>query len=1378
MTYFSALCRHYLPKHDTYGYSCSSNTGSSGCIMFRLFLALFSLISISLPFCGKAQAVAPDPTQWISYNQTYFKIPVAESGIYRITVSELAQAGIAVNQIDPVTIQLFHRGIEQAIFVAGESDHRLDNTDYLEFYGQPNDGTQDSLLYRPHSAQPHPYYSLFNDTTAYFLTWRLDGTLGKRMVIQTDTVCTGLLPETYHWADELRLFTSDYPGWAAGLSGKTEYSYYEAGEGYTGPVQQKNQPFPTHFQLVDPVHDAPGPQVDVLVVGRSVTNHRVDCLIGSTPEHQQVQDSVRFVGYTNARLQFGISWSAIGADGHFSVATISGNETTASDAYSVSYIRLRYPQRLTTNGQVSKRFQLEPNTVGKSVLTVSDVLPNTDFWDITNPDVPIRLPVLSNSGTAVRLVVPGTTISRTLLSSHARKTVAGLHRTRFSNWSNLKPSYVIISHESLMKPATGPAGDTTSNAVRAYAAYRASEAGGGFDTLTVTMQQLIDQYSYGERHPMAIRRFIQQFFRANRVSLYLLLIGLGRSTPGIRKDPQQARLDMVMTVGFPGSDTWFSAGQLPAEPNVPAVPTGRINAATPQEVMNYLAKVKEYETPSANQLWRKNLLHLSGGLSSNELNLFRQLVDAYRNQAINPPLGAHVMTVSKSTDQAVEVPGIAKIVNVGVGLITFFGHSGLDVTDLDIGFSSNEALGYHNKGKYPLLLVNGCAIGNFFYGRPTLATDWILTANRGAIAAIAHSHLGTVDNLHQYTSTFYNLLTDSTQLNKPIGLLQQETIRRVLMQTSDGPALATCQQMVLQGDPAIRLFPFRTPDYALNANSLTIESPSSHPLTLFSDSVRIRMVVENSGLFRPGPLPFQVRRWVNDQETSVFNLVLANTVAYRDTLMLAFPNDQTAEGENRFDITINPLGLPTTQPESDHSNNQAHIEWTLISPKPVLIYPPSGTTLSTPSVQLMAQYLNDGIHRFELELDSTAGFNSPFHSSQSLTARQFIRYSTVLPNRPNVRYFWRVRLADTTSLPPDSTAWAVGSFVYGTAAPAIRLPEAQLQLAFQLPTDIQQGDTVAIPLQLTNLSPYPFADSLVVQQTVYAAALSTPQLTQWRIKPPTPTDTVHFSLHIPTTYLPGINRVRLTVNPHLQPEYSYLNNTLDIPLTVNPDVLGPLLEVAFDGARIADGTVVSAHPLLDILVADDNRSLIRYDTTGMDLYLQKPGKNAPFERLNWRNFVHQTIDKDNIFRLRYPLPNLTDGVYHLLVTAHDAVGNSAVPYQVGFRMVSERSLDQFSVSPNPFQHQAVFRFELQGEQPPTTLTLALTDLNGHLVRTLSPTARIGLNQLVWDGRNDVGKLLPAGMYIYQLTLLDAKGDAWPIAGGERWRMKGRIVFVH
>src|ERR1019366_7634313 len=42
--------------------------------------------------------------------------------------------------------------------------------DYIEFYGKHNIGDLENVLYQNDTMQPHIYYSLFNDTSIYYLT--------------------------------------------------------------------------------------------------------------------------------------------------------------------------------------------------------------------------------------------------------------------------------------------------------------------------------------------------------------------------------------------------------------------------------------------------------------------------------------------------------------------------------------------------------------------------------------------------------------------------------------------------------------------------------------------------------------------------------------------------------------------------------------------------------------------------------------------------------------------------------------------------------------------------------------------------------------------------------------------------------------------------------------------------------------------------------------------------------------------------------------------------------------------------------------------------------------------------------------------------------
>ena len=85
--------------------------------------------------------------EWIDYNQSYYKFPVTQTAIYHIDSTTLANAGIVVSSFDARNLQLFFRGEEIPIYVQGENDGILNGTDFIEFFGEPNDGWIDSALY-------------------------------------------------------------------------------------------------------------------------------------------------------------------------------------------------------------------------------------------------------------------------------------------------------------------------------------------------------------------------------------------------------------------------------------------------------------------------------------------------------------------------------------------------------------------------------------------------------------------------------------------------------------------------------------------------------------------------------------------------------------------------------------------------------------------------------------------------------------------------------------------------------------------------------------------------------------------------------------------------------------------------------------------------------------------------------------------------------------------------------------------------------------------------------------------------------------------------------------------------------------------------------
>ena len=86
-----------------------------------VFTLLFTLPTLSQPFGN----------EWIDDSQNYYKIPIAENGVYRISFQTLLAAGVPVTSVDPNNYQLFAKGEEIPLCIDGESDGVFDVIDYL-----------------------------------------------------------------------------------------------------------------------------------------------------------------------------------------------------------------------------------------------------------------------------------------------------------------------------------------------------------------------------------------------------------------------------------------------------------------------------------------------------------------------------------------------------------------------------------------------------------------------------------------------------------------------------------------------------------------------------------------------------------------------------------------------------------------------------------------------------------------------------------------------------------------------------------------------------------------------------------------------------------------------------------------------------------------------------------------------------------------------------------------------------------------------------------------------------------------------------------------------------------------------------------------------
>ncbi|MEM9832835.1 MAG: C25 family cysteine peptidase [Bacteroidota bacterium] len=996
--------------------------------------------TLLIAHCAKAQQFG---NEWIINNQQYYKIPIGEDGIYQVDYAALQQAGFPVASVDPRRIQLFFRGIEQAIEVRGQQDARFNQDDYIRFYGQRNDGTLDTELYASPEAQPHPHYNLYSDTTAYFLTWRLDAGVGKRAASFSENNVDGLLAEPYHLKTERLILADEYEQgrqYPVGSSTRanTRLSIFDYGEGWTGRRIQQGNSVDYTVPVSNTVVSGPQPRLQLVLTGRNNQIHNVTIQVGGTTGSLRTLTTSEFSFYDSYQIDTTLEWSDVGSDQMVIRLTPNGIDGRA-DNISLALAELTYAQQLDIQNQ-GQRLSLPENTNGKSYVEIANPPANAQLWEITNADN-VEIIGYNTLGNTLTAIIPNTNLSRRLILSEVQ-TVANIQRVTMPTL-DASARFLMIGHPALRQPA-GAYSDPT----QAYHDYRIST---GHQPLLVNIDQIYNLFSYGEITPLAIRRFADYMLSVGDPE-YLLLVGKGLTVNFNyhRRDPATLEVqDYIPPGGMPGSDIMFTTGLRGSDGIGAAIPTGRINANTAQEIANYLDKVKEdesrtladdyQESNTREALWRKRLVHLSGGVSSFELTLFARYVDNFSTIAENNFWGGQVATQQKRTNGPSEFINIAEEVNQGLSLITFFGHSSTTITDIDIGFVSNDEFGYQNRGKYPAILLNGCNAGNVFSTTLTFGEDWIRTANRGALHVMAHSSIGISSTLKQYSDRFYEVaFGDSAWIDQSLGVVKVEAERRFIEQLGElawEMHISQVQQLVLQGDPAVSLFGRSQPDYEITANNLFVTQLQDEPITAASDSFAVNCIVRNFGRTQTDSLAISLQRTFNDGSVETYGPVWYPPVLYEDTLQFTVANlagNQNA-GNNRLEII---LDSSDSVAELNEANNRAAIDFFVPISGTVNILPSNYGIVSAGNVVLQVQpgnlqtTLRSGSPRsILLELDTSNTFSSPVKQQMNIETTALAQWPAILPvTEDSTVYFWRSKYANP--LPGEVDQWNDNSFVY------------------------------------------------------------------------------------------------------------------------------------------------------------------------------------------------------------------------------------------------------------------------------------------------------------------------------------------------------------
>ncbi len=983
---------------------------------FCFVLLLFSFKSITAQFGN----------EWINYSQPYWKFPVVDNGVYRITYENLLQNGFPVGSVNPLDIQIFSRGKQVYIKVAGEEDEQLNAGDYIELYAEGNDAWLDSLVYDDANHVCNPDYSLFNDTIHYFITYGNSQSL--RTAQSTQNNFEEYVPRSFCFHKSAQEFHNEYLIGRQDANGISLPSYDEA-EGWFdykfpkgGSHEKEIATAQAYLGL-----DAPSAQVRCISAGASLAlgnpNHHLQLGWG-TPLNVMLDTS--FFGYQLNDLNFSIANNLLGTNTTRIVHRSIDNIGVASDYNAVSYIEMEYAHTFHFENQSSFYFSLDnPSNEEYALIEVSNFSSANPHLLLLKNGATIEIEVLEMNGLLKALVplLPDERAELVLVGEENYFEVSAISPVTstgfFTNYftEELQNAFIIITHPDLISAAQN------------YAAYRSSIE---MDAMTVNVEELYLQYAAGIRkNPLAIRRFCDQLLTEwTSKPSHLFIIGKSiheanfSATVGARNDVVKYQHNLIPTWGYPGSDIVFTTG-LDGTMTEPAIPTGRLAAQNQQQVLEYLNKVVEHES-QAPALWQKNILHFGGGSLQFEQNIFKTYLNNYKNIAQDTCFGGRVYSFFKNTQDPIQLTvsdSIQLLINQGVSLMTFFGHA--SATGFDQNIDSPQS--YNNQGKYPLLIGNSCYTGNIHLAESeSTSENFVLVPDRGVIGFLAKSDLGIPSYLNYFTDNFYReIFTDS--YGKSIGTCMKEAIRN-FQQPDDFYRENVAHTFALHGDPALKLYTWDKPDYSTSQAQIFF---APDEINATQNTFDVNVVIDNLGKATNDDVGIELIRHFPDGSDSSYSFT-ADRILHSDTIVFTLPaNAAESAGLHTFDVFVDyPLNL--TDELDNVTNNIVQGKSMLITSGDLLpVYPYQFAVIDNPQPVFKAStgYAFEEERTYIIQADTTDTFDSPL-LSQGAVVRSggVIEWQLPYAMQDSMVVFWRCS-ADSTS-PQNPYRWHESSFQF------------------------------------------------------------------------------------------------------------------------------------------------------------------------------------------------------------------------------------------------------------------------------------------------------------------------------------------------------------
>ncbi len=775
----------------------------------------------------------------------WYKIRVAEDGMYKITYSDLSEMGVNVSSLSSANIRLYGNGggmlpeendefryddlQENAIMVFDGGDGSFNQGDYFLFYGQsPDQWELEEDINRFYHQK-----NVYSNYTYYYITTDL-GT-GKR-VVTISTIGGTLTPNytvnkftdyAFHELDEVNLIKSGREWYGEVFDFTTNYSF-----GFNFPNLDAGS---EHFLRMKVVAKS---SASSSFFG-SIDNQTILTMLVSGVSSGPNGDYARTV---SSEKNFNASGDVVTVD-------VQYNKSTTTSTGWLDFIEVNAIRNMSFAG--SQMIFRDPHSVGVeniSEFVLSNAPQNVKVWEVTDPTNVTQMETTA-SGNTQHFVLPTPDLREFVAFSGDEYLVAEFVETVPNQdiHGAGKIEYVIVSHPDFLEQA-----NRLADFHRSFS---------NIETLVVTPQMVYNEFSSGAQDITAIKDMMRMYYeRASdgEEPRYMLLFGdASYDYKDIKSEntnfvPTFESVESLHHITSYATDDYFGFLD-PNEGNgyneLLDIGIGRFIVRTPGEAQMAVDKVIHYaHSPLSLGDWRNMITFVAddenGNAHINQAEQLANFVDtAYRSYNIDKIYLDSYTQVSTPGGQ--RYPDINEAINTrmekGTLIMNYTGHGG------EVGWAHERVLeisdinSWTNYDRLSVFVTATCEFTRYDDPDRISAGEYVfLNENGGAIslfttarATFGGSNLSLNKGFYKYA--FEKVNGEHYTMGDLIRLAKLESTS----ETND-------KKFVLIGDPALKI---AYPTYYIETQYINQKSTSENPDTLKALSlinIAGRIIDENS----------------------------------------------------------------------------------------------------------------------------------------------------------------------------------------------------------------------------------------------------------------------------------------------------------------------------------------------------------------------------------------------------------------------------------------------------------------------------------------------------------------------------------------------------